>query len=258
MWVKPVVITRPKAQAEALAQKLAAAGQVVVQFPLLEISPLPDQAPLKAALTDLSNYALVAFVGPNAIDAAFAHRQGWPEGVAIAIMGEGSRTALARHGVTDANAHIFMPRDPVRSDSETLLEALDLEALQGRKALIVRGDTGRELLADALKSVGCDVVQVVAYRRSIPLLDALARQQLLELIETQNDWIVTSSEALRNLVQMVADLSGELGVANLQRQHLLVSHARIEENARHLGFVNVTSTGSGDERLLGALKSRYE
>lgn len=258
MQVKPVVITRPMAQAEAMAQKLAAIGRTAIKFPLLEIKPLPDQATLRAALAELPTYALVAFVGPNAIDSAFRYLPGWPVGVAIAVMGEGSRMALARHGITETEARIFMPRDPERSDSDTLLQALDLEVLRGHKALIVRGDSGRELLADALRSVGCEVTQVAAYRRSAPSLDDAARQVLKDLIDTPNDWVVTSSEALRNLVQMAAEVAGADGVAKLQRQHLWVSHVRIEENARYMGFVNVTRTGSGDERLLDALKSRHE
>lgn len=254
MPARPVIVTRPLAQAEALAQQVLALGRDARVFPLLEISPLPDQEPLKAALTDLRSYALVAFVGPNAIDAAFNHISSWPPEVAIAVMGDGSRLALARHGITQDNATIFMPLNQERSDSETLLEALDSEALRGRKALIVRGDSGRELLADALRSAGVAVAQVAAYRRVAPVLDEADQKQLIQLVETQNEWIVTSSEALRNLKQMVANLAGEAGVAKLQRQRLLVSHIRIAENAQKLGFINVIHTGSGDEHLLAAIQ----
>ncbi len=251
---KSIIITRPLAQADLFAQKISALGRRAIVFPLFEISPLPDQRALKAILNDLASYALVGFVGPNAIDAAFAHLSHWPDEVAIGIMGEGSRIALAKHGVTDANAQIFMPRDTARSDSETLLEALDLEALRSRKVLIVRGETGRELLANALRSAGGIVTQVAAYRRSVPVLGDAGRQQLTKLLATQNDWIVTSSEALRNLMQMVSSIAGDEGVAELQLQHLLVSHVRIAENAHKLGFINVTCAGSGDERLLAALQ----
>jgi len=238
-----------------LAQQVSALGRNALIFPLLEITPLPDQEPLKAALADLPSCALVAFVGPNAIDAAFSHLSSWPPDVSIAVMGEGSRRALARHSMTEDNARIFMPLDPERSDSETLLEALDCDALRGKKALIIRGDTGRELLADALRSEGVIVTQVAAYHRTAPMLDEVAQQQLIRLLETQNDWIVTSSEALRNLKQMVTQFAGEEGVAKLQRQRLLVSHFRIAENAQKLGFINVTHTGSGDEHLLAAIQS---
>jgi len=252
---KPVIITRPLAQATLLASKVSAFGRDAILFPLFEISPLPDQGALKATLAQLSSYALVAFVGPNAINAVFSHMRDWPSEVAIAIMGEGSRVALAQHGVTDANATIFRPNNTQRTDSETLLEVLDLKALRGREALIVRGETGRELLGDALRLGGILVSQVAAYRRTAPVLDEAGRLQLRQLLETQNDWIVTSSEALRNLIQMVTSVAGDEGVAKLQRQRFVVSHARIAESAENLGFLNVVSAGSGDELLLAAIQS---
>src|SRR5207249_630199 len=110
------------------------------------------------------------------------------------------------------------PRDPERSDSQTLLQELDLEALRGRRVLILRGETGRELLADELRAAGVLVEQVAAYRRAAPLLDQARRTQLLSLLDSGNDWIVTSSEALRILMQMVEQAAGGSGVAKMQNQ----------------------------------------
>src|SRR5690606_3716699 len=110
----PVVVTRPLAQAHELAERVRALGREAVLFPLLEISALPDDSGLRAVLANLSSYAMVVFVSPNAIDAAFRLIDTWPAEVAIAVVGEGSRRALERHGVTDANARIFRPNDPLR------------------------------------------------------------------------------------------------------------------------------------------------
>ncbi|MBS1188119.1 MAG: uroporphyrinogen synthase [Burkholderiaceae bacterium] len=250
-----IVITRPQAQAELLARKVSALGLEAVVFPLLVISELPDQAALRAVLADLQPFSLVAFVGPNAIDAALTHLEVWPAGVPIAIMGDGSRLALARHGITEANATIYRPHTPERADSESLLAALDLPALRGKKALIIRGETGRELLADALRAAGVAVSQVAAYRRTAPMLDQALRLRLLELLASDSVWVVTSSEALRNLQQMTSDLVGDAAVANLQQQRLIVSHMRIAEKAQTLGFANVVCAGSSDEHLLAAIQS---
>jgi len=249
-----VVITRPLAQAVGLAQRVTALGRQAVIFPLLEIRPLDDPQALQATLAALEDYALVAFVSPNAIDAAFAHIGKWPATVPIAVMGEGSKLALAAHGVTSANAIIYSPQNAERTDSESLLEVLDLTALRGRKVLIVRGDSGRELLADRLREQGVAVTHVAAYTRSAPALCAASRQQLHTLLERKNDWIVTSSEALRILVNMVAQLDDPAGVAKMQQQRIVVPHARIAETAQKEGFLDVLQTGSGDERLLAALQ----
>jgi uroporphyrinogen-III synthase len=261
-----VVITRPRRQAEPLAAAVAALGRRPVMLPLLEIGPAPDQALLARVLAGLERYALVAFVSPNAVEAAFAHIKAWPDGVDIAVVGEGSRAALARHGVTDGagKIRIHSPHDPAQSDSEHLIEALDLAAIAGRRVLVVRGDGGREVLPDALRAAGCAVETVAAYRRSVPPLDAPMAASLRALLAEANDWIITSSEALRGLAGLVRELDAspvaggdeETNVAKLQQQRLIVPHSRIAETARALGFTEVTLTGSGDERLLAALQSR--
>lgn len=251
-----VVITRPLAQARPLAERLAALGRAVEVLPLLEIEALPDTAQLQAVLAGLSGYALVAFVSPNAIDAAFAHIRQWPDGVSVAVVGEGSRAALAAHGVTAANAHIVSPADSARSDTEHLLQTLDLAALRGRRVLIVRGESGRELMGDGFRAAGADVTVVAAYRRHVPALTPALAATLERLLAQRNDWIVTSSEALRGLLQLLAQLDpGLAAVAKMQQQHLIVPHARIAKTANGLGFHRITLTGSGDERLLAALQS---
>ncbi|WP_211470544.1 uroporphyrinogen-III synthase [Collimonas humicola] len=250
----PVIITRPAAQAAALAQQIAARGRQPVVFPLLEILPLRDSAPLQAVLARLDDYALAVFVSPNAIDAAMRHVSSWPRQVAIGIVGEGSRTALAQYGLTAQNATIFSPPDPARTDSEGLLQALDLDALRGAKVLLVRGESGREFFADALLAAGIQVQAIAAYRRQAPRLDTELASRLQQLLDSRNDWIITSSEALRHLLELVRQVESGSGVAKIQQQHLLVPHARIAETAHALGFSDVTLTGSGDERLLAALQ----
>jgi uroporphyrinogen-III synthase len=255
-----VVITRPRAQALPLAERVAALGRRAEVLPLLDISPLPDTTQLRAVLARLHEFALVAFVSPNAIDAAFDHIAQWPAGVTLAVVGEGSRAALAAHGVTDETAHIVSPRDPVHSDSEHLLQALDLVALQGKQVLIVRGESGRELMADGFRAAGADVTVLPAYRRSVPQLTPEFSARLQALLAEPNDWIVTSSEALRGLFMLLEELACSAAcedvVAKMQQQHVIVPHARIAETARLLGLARVTLTGSGDERLLAALQSR--
>ena len=250
----PVVITRPLAQAQDLLERISSLGRDAVLFPLLEISPLPDDGVLRATLANLQRYDMVAFVSPNAIDAAFRLIEHWPSNVAVAVVGEGSRKALERHGLTDANARIFRPLDPARSDSETLLQALDMKALRGKKVLVVRGEAGRELLSDALHAAGVEVEQVAAYRRSAPALDEQGRAQLRALLASDCTWIVTSSEALRHLVDMVNDVALAPGLERLRRQRLIVPHVRIAQIAHSLDFHNVILTGSGDESLFAALQ----
>jgi uroporphyrinogen-III synthase len=95
---------------------------------------------------------------------------------------------------------------------------------------------------------------VAAYRRAVPALSPELATRLRGLLAEPNDWIITSSEALRGLASLVDQL-GDLH-QQLRQQRLIVPHARILETARALGFTRLTLTGSGDERLLAALQSR--
>ena len=252
----PVVITRPLQQALPFAQRVRAMGREAVLFPLLDILPLHDDSPLKAALADLERYALIAFVSPNAIDAALRARPHWPPGLTIGVMGEGSRKALAMHGIDQVHANVICPKNPDRTDSRTLLEQLDLHALSGRRALIIRGESGRELLADALREAGVRVDQVAAYRRTAPSLDPARAVELSRLLDSDALWLITSSEAVRHLLAMAGQLPRADGLARLLQAQLLVPHIRIEETARQLGFTQIQRTGSGDEQMLAKLQLR--
>src|SRR3569832_1300780 len=99
----PVVITRPVAQAAALAERVTALGREAVVFPLLEILPLENDAPLRAALANVRRKAMAANVSPYAIDATNTKKPTRPTKETQAEDGEGSRNALARHGVTSDN-----------------------------------------------------------------------------------------------------------------------------------------------------------
>ncbi len=252
-----VVITRPLAQAQHFARRVSAAGMNcnVEVLPLLDILPLEDSTALRQCLADLTPYALVVFVSPNAIQAAWPHCPYWPREVSLAVMGEGGLAELAVHGVNQENRTIHHPLDPLQTDSSTLVKALDLPSLRGKAVLVIRGESGRELLADVLREAGVIVHQVAAYRRQAPVFDAIRRIQLLEMLAVDSRWVITSSEALRNLMKWVESLEDSRYVVGIQRKSLVVPHVRIAETAQSLGFDKVLLTGSGDEALLAALQS---
>jgi uroporphyrinogen-III synthase len=157
--------------------------------------------------------------------------------------------------VDASNARIAAPADSAKTDSEALFAALDRSALQGRRVLIVRGQAGRDFLSEALRGIGAEVEHISAYRREMPVLDHAAAAQLRQLLDSDSVWIITSSEALRNLLQMLAQTAVVGDVVKMQQKRIIVPHPRIAETARLAGFSRVTLTGSGDERLLAALQS---
>jgi uroporphyrinogen-III synthase len=258
--VPTVIITRPQHQAQNLVQKLAQLERLSVVYPLFEIEALSDNPELDLAVENLTAFALVVFVSPNAIDALFTRAPtlalSWPMAVAIGVVGAASRQALLNYGIDESKVRVFSPSNAERTDSETLLVELDLNALRGRKALIVRADSGRDFLADALRKVDVEVQSITAYKRVTPTFDENRRAQLIDFLQGQYDWVITSSAALKTLLDWCSQLNLENAVAKMQQQHLFVPHFRIAEVATELGFKHVSLSASGDEKLLLALQSR--
>ncbi|WP_316894065.1 fused uroporphyrinogen-III synthase HemD/membrane protein HemX [Ralstonia mannitolilytica] len=254
-----VVVTRPRAQAPMLVAALERHGLRTHQFPLLDIAPTPNLDDLRAALGDPSRYALVVFVSPNAVQQAFAampEGYRWPQEVPVAVVGPASAQALAAHGVAPPAHRVIQPdthADDGRQDSEALYARLDVPSLHGREVLIVRGNGGREWLADQLREAGASVRTVEAYRRSVPAPDAAAWLALRAVLSRRHAWTLTSSEAVRNLDELAR---ANLSPADLDTLHgapCFASHARIVEQAKSLGFRDVTLTGAGDDRLLASV-----
>jgi uroporphyrinogen III methyltransferase / synthase len=259
-----VVITRPAGQSSELIAQLAAAGIATLDFPLIDIAPVTDDAPLRAALASLERYALVVFVSPNAVDQAFARSDAiWPHALPIGVVGPGSVQALARHGVAAPAYNVISPpsgadEDTARFDSEGLFAAIDTALgathLEGKRVLIVRGDGGREWLADRLREAGAEVDTVAAYRRLVPEPSIGGWARVHELLAgVPHVWLLTSSEGVRNLHELAQDHLTADEIAQLKRAALVTPHPRIAQTARALGFDSMTVSGAGDERIARAL-----
>ena len=242
---RSIVVTRPLAQAGALADAIRAAGGTPFVFPLLLIDPASDPAPLRAALARLADYRLAVFISPNAVAfsvPAILAQGPWPAGLIAAAVGQGTVRALAAQGVANAIA----PTE--RFDSEALLELPELQraSVAGQRVAIFRGDGGRELLADTLRERGATVDCITCYHRSAP--DSAA--PLLAQWERGIDaFTVSSSEGLRHLVDLLDAPSRE----RLATTPLFVPHARIAENARAMGLDAVVLTAAADAGIIAGL-----
>jgi uroporphyrinogen III methyltransferase/synthase len=261
-----VVITRPAGQSDALAAQLAGAGIATLEFPLIDIAPIEDAGPLHAALGALERYALVVFVSPNAVDHAFGQfRAIWPHALPVGVVGPGSVAALARHGVEAPAYRVISPAasaddEAARLDSEGLFAAIDTAlgaaSLKGKRVLIVRGDGGREWLAEHLREGGVEVETVAAYRRLVPEPSVCAWTRIHELLAGEpHAWLLTSSEGVRNLDELAHEYLNLGEIAQLKRATLVTPHPRIAQTARGLGFDSITVSGAGDERIAHTLLS---
>lgn len=248
-----IVVTRPRGQAEKLAQCIEMAGGHATLFPLLEISPVLDLAPLYSLAKRLHEFNLAIFISPNAVlygmqailntdekkeEIDIRRQVKFPASLKIATVGQGSVRALRGYGLEN----ILAPHN--RFDSEALLALPELQHVAGQNVVIFRGNGGRELLGDTLKSRGARVEYVTCYQRNKPT------QNATQLIATHPDAItITSSEAMGYLNDMVNNIEKQ----ELTMVPIFVPHIRIAEVANQLGWCNVILTGAGDDGLMSGL-----
>lgn len=234
-----VIVTRPAAQAADWVSRLAACGIDAAALPLIAIEPVADASPLIAAWRDLSRYRLLIFVSPNACEQFFAQRPAspaWPAGVFAGSPGPGTTLALIRFGVP-AGQIIEPAVDSKQFDSESLWAQLARHDWRDAGVLILRGDTGRDWLADTLRSHGARVAHLTVYGRGVALLTAAQRGLLQDCVGSPGSfvWLFSSSEAIDNL----AVLAGQFGRVDWSESNAIATHPRISARARQLGFARV-------------------
>jgi uroporphyrinogen-III synthase len=243
---KRILVTRPAAQAGTLARMIEQEGGQALRFALLEIAPADDPAPLQRAIAQLGDYAMAIFISPNAV--AFSLPQilaagPWPATLQAAAIGPGSAAQLVCEGMIKAVS------PAARFDSEALLELPEFQssAVAGTRILILRGNGGRELLADTLRQRGAQVDAVTCYQRSAPgdaaTLVSLLRNRPLDALT------ISSSEGLRNLQALLDTVA----FAQLQALPLFVPHQRIAQEAAGLGFSCVVLTAPADAGIIESL-----
>ncbi len=235
------MVTRPREQAAQLAASIEKLGGSCIRLPLLEISPLADDTQLRALLARLHEYQLAIFISPNAVRYGMEaiHRAGGlPTSLHVATVGPGSAQSLHDLGVKN----VMAPQHQL--DSESLLALPDLQTVRDKRVVIFRGESGRELLGDTLKSRGATVEYAACYRRGKPQHD------IAGLLAAQPDALtVSSSEALLHLHDMLVPAVKE----QILSLPLFVAHARIATAAQKLGWRNIIATTDGDNGLLSAL-----
>ncbi len=208
LFGKRVLVTRTRQQASELVRALAAQGAEPVELPTIEIVPAYDEAELAAAIADLksSAYAWVVFTSANAvelfgqrIDAAGLDARAFGR-ARIAAIGPGTAEALRKRGL---RADLV----PDRYVAEGLVDAFSRMVVRGQRVLLPRAKGARELLVDALTSMGAEVHELKLYRAQAPAerdSDGLRRLRAGEIDAAT----FASSSAVRNLVEMLGgDLS---------------------------------------------------
>ena len=241
-----VLVTRPAAQAAEWVATLQENGIDALSLPLIGIEPASDVAALHDAWRGIQQRRLVVFVSPNAAQQFMARKFAaqqpaglpWPANVLAGSPGPGTTRTLLDAGVP-ASCIVEPAADAPQFDSEALWAQLARRDWQGADVLIVRGDGGRDWLAETLRARGATVAHLQAYRRVAPSFDAGATALLGDALAqpAAHLWFFSSSEAVANLGAVVAGLGASANPAGpWLRARAVATHPRIAERASQLGF----------------------
>jgi uroporphyrinogen-III synthase len=241
-----VLLTRPAEESAALAATLSEAGIFSSSLPLLDIEPIPVTPEQQAILRDLGRYCAVIVVSKPAARLALQQLdQAWPH-LRWFSVGAATAQVLADHGLD-----VQYPQ--TGDDSEALLQLPALREAIARpdaRVLILRGEGGRELLAERLREQGASVDYLELYRRFLPAYDTGVLTQRIQL-ERLNGLVVSSGQGFLHLQALAGPDWPQ--VAQLP---LFVPSPRVYEMARAAGAEKVVDCrGASAAALLVALGS---
>lgn len=244
-----LLLTRPAEESRALAAALAEHGVFTCSLPLLAIEAVPETAEQRALLLDLERYAAVIVVSKPAARLGLQRLQHyWPQAPRQAWIAVGAATAQL---LSEFGLPVCWPQEA--EDSEALLQLPQLRAalqVADPRVLIIKGEGGRELIAQGLRAQGVTVDYLSLYRRRLP--DYPAGAVLTRVREAQlNGLQVSSGQGLEHLLRLAAGDWSQLAALPL-----FVPSARVAALARDAGAQHVVDChGASAKALLDALNA---
>ena len=188
--------TRPAKQAAALSQLVSKNGGDCLHCPTLQIELNPQAW---HSLAEETLFDALIFTSVNAIegffeqDAAFVNRIS--ANAKVYAIGKATAQAGAEHGL---QIEVLSNQ---RFDSESLLAHDTMQQVNKQRFLLVKGENGRELIANTLRDRGAMVTPFIVYRR---VASAFCNQEWQRFLHSEHAvLLVTSLESWQALMQGV-------------------------------------------------------
>lgn len=279
-----VLVTRPAPDAGHWVECLQQAGFQAAALPLIEISPLSNAASLGAlqhARQNLATYAALMFVSGNAVSHFFKGKEAVDEcirqysaikkiadenratvlpGLRLLAPGPGTAAALVAAGIPSAQID-SPPEDAEQFDSEALWQLVGERDWQGRRVLIVRGQSraarsesvstpGRDWLMRQWQAAGATVDTVTVYERRAPQIGEVDMALAKTASTDGSVWLFSSSEAVGNLM-----VQPGMAAIRWHEARAVATHPRIAQAARAAGWGVVVESRPALTDILRTLRS---
>jgi len=248
-----IVITRAVEQSSDLVTKLERRGAIPISLPLVAFSTPENFAPLDAALRRWQEFDWVLVTSANAVQSV-AQRAA---GTNLSILRPSSRPQVAAVGPATSEAAVKAGLHVVYTARTHLGVALAEELaqqLRNKSVFLPRSDRANPDLPAALKKLGANVTEVVAYHTLPPT--NVDRARVTDVLDENSDAaLFFSPSAVNNL----ADLIGRESLARLQNRVAIAAVGPITAAAlRDHGITKiVTAADTTADAIISALENHF-
>jgi len=241
-----VLVTRPEQQATPLCRLLESAGALALRLPVIEIRSTADASGSRLEVGAIEAFDLVIFTSANAVrfGSALLERR---RDVLLAAIGPATARALGEAGYRVA----VSPRGGF--DSESLLLHPVLAHPEGRRILLIKGMSGRNLLETQLTQRGAQVVVADVYRRERASHSAATLEALEGEFAAGRIQVVTATSV--EIGAGLLDLATPALRRHFDRVHWLVPGDRVAAALRERGMSGpiLKASTAEDQDLVAAV-----
>ncbi len=249
---KKILVTRPVHQSDLLCYMIEQQGWQAIHYPVIEIQARELSARDQMHIHNIQQYQYLFFVSANAVNFALPLINGKMETLqkkSCIAVGKATFKALANCGIESA----LIPANSY--NSESILAKPELQSLAGFSCLIIRGEGGRELLAQTLLERGAKVDYLEVYKRVIPCHDNSEVEAYI-FNKSLAAIVIYSGDALHNLIKMLAKQDI---IKNLLNVPLVVISERVKTIAEKIGFNKIiVADQASDSAMINALLNGEE
>ena len=239
-----IAITRPLPQGEQLQQKLKMAGFNAISQPLFEVKSNTDAEIIAdyLATPQIDGFIFISTSAVKFANRAFALKK-WqlqhPKTIFFAV-GKKTKAALLTCGIASVLT-------PVQENSEGLLALPELINIENKTIIIIRGDPGREYLAEQLTDRGANIRYLSSYQKV--WCELSADEVVQRWLNAQiNCIVVTSIALLEKIVELLT--RGQTNITQLNNYQWVVVSNRIAQRAQQMGLTHINLAENASDQAM--------
>ncbi len=247
-FLPTLLITRPEALSQTLVENAYQQGWQAVSFCPIEMQLLDEQIGLMQEAVSQADVVFV--VSPSAVSMVMPHLVNVQTKAIWACVGASSAELLAKWL---PDTQIVFPKDGHDSEAVLRLPMWQKICQQQKKVVILRGTTGRNLLADTLSANGAQVCCLSVYKRIAKKLNLFVLEQLQDN-QMPVALVISSQEIAKQLFTQIP-----IALHTYLKSLLYLSiHPRISNYLQEQGVKHIVDCGANNDAIFAALQLEWK